>query len=190
MGEEQASSTMPCRHRSLLALDIRAQKLGFAAFAEPSRLLGCGIRKYGGTRQLLRDAVVQRITSLLDFYAPPVVVIRKPHVHSPETSRQVGKVINTIRIEAKRRSINVQIVSASTVKKFFSKSDPATKHEIASALAERFEDIAWKLPKKRKVWQSERHNMLIFDAVATGVAFFGSMLAENESIGHRSGYRE
>jgi hypothetical protein len=174
MGDGRPSSALRCRNRCLLALDIRAQKLGFVVFDGPTRLLGSGNRRYGGTKQRPRGAVVKRISSLLDFYEPSILVIRKTHIHSPKTSRQVGNIIDTIRIEAKRRSVDVQILSAKTVKKFFAQSGPTAKHEIASTLAGRFEDLAWKLPKKRKAWQSERHNIVIFDAAATGVAFFGS----------------
>jgi len=168
------------RSLSLLALDVRTQRLGFVVFDGPSRLQGWGTRRYGGTGQRLRDPVATRINSLLNFYAPPVVVIRKPRIHSLETSRRVGDVINTIRIEAKRRSANVHVVNAKTVKKFFTQSGLTSKDEIAPILAERFEEIAWKLPKKRKKWQSERYNMLIFDALATGVAFFGSKHASKK----------
>ena len=176
------SNTMHEWSLYLLALDVRAQRLGFVVFDGPSRLQGWGTRRYGGTGQRPRGTVATRINALLDFYTPPVVVIRKPRIHSPETSRHVGDVINAIRIEAKRRAADVHVVSATTVKKFFTQSGLASKDEIASTLAERFEEITWKLPKKRKKWQSERYNMLIFDAVATGVAFFASKHA-TEKVG-------
>jgi len=47
-----------------------------------------------------------------------------------------------------------------------------TKHEIASAIGELFVELVWKLPTKRKPWQSEDHNMVIFDAAALGVTLF------------------
>jgi hypothetical protein len=147
--------------------------LGFAVFEGPPKLLVWGIHKYGGTKQRLRDAVEKRILSLLDFHDPSILVIRQIRVHSPKTSRQLSHIINTIRTEAKRRSVDVHILSAVVVKKFFARSGQTTKQEIASILAEWFEDIAWKLPDKKKAWQSERHNMVIFDALGTGVAFFG-----------------
>lgn len=174
MGDGRSPSEMHSRNRSLLALDIRAQGLGFAVFEGPARLFDWGTREYGGTGQRLRDAVVKRISLLLDFYGPSALVIRRIRVHSPKISRQLRHIINTIRVEAKRRSVGVKVLSAKSVKKFFAQSGPTTKDEIASTLAEWFEDIAWKLPKRRKPWQPERYNMVIFDAVATGVTFFGS----------------
>jgi hypothetical protein len=173
-GEGHSSNTTHERSLNFLALDVRRQRLGFVVFDGPSRLQGWGTRRYAETRQPLRARVAMRINALLDFYTPSAVVIRKPHFHSLETSQHVKDVIRAIRIEAKRRSADVHVVSAKTVKRFFTQSGLTSKHEIACTLAERFEEIAWKLPKERKKWQSERFNMSIFDAVAAGVAFFAS----------------
>ena len=39
-------------------------------------------------------------------------------------------------------------------------------HEVAQAIAKRFPELAWHLPRKRKPWQSEPKKQLIFDAAA------------------------
>jgi hypothetical protein len=147
--------------------------LGFAVFKGPTKLLDWGIRVYNGPRQRTGNSLEKRISSLLDFHAPSTLVIRKIHVHSPTTAQQLARIIKTIRVEARRRSVGVHVLRAAAVKKFFARSGLTTKHEIALTLAEWFKDIAWKLPNKKKTWQSERFNMVIFDALATGVAFFG-----------------
>jgi hypothetical protein len=181
MGQEHISDATRHRTRSLLALDIRAQKMGFALFEEPTKLFDWGIRVYGGTKQRAKDAVENRISSLLDSYVPSTLVIRKIRVRSPKTARQLRRIINTIRREARQTPVTVHVLSAGAVMKFFAQSGLRTKYEIASTLAEWFEDVAWQLPKKRKTWQSERFNMAIFDAVATGVAFFGIEGFRNEA---------
>ena len=38
-------------------------------------------------------------------------------------------------------------------------------------LAEWFDELSWKLPPKCKPWQSEDHNLTIFDAAATAMTF-------------------
>jgi hypothetical protein len=164
---------MSIRNWSVIALDIRAQKMGFAVFKGPTKLLDWGIRVYGGPKQRARHAVEKRIIPLLESQVLSALVIRKVHVHSPKTVRQLRRIIKTIRMEARRRSISVNVLSAAAVKKFFAQSGVKTKYEIACTLAEWFEDLAWNLPNKKKTWQSERFNMAIFDAVATGVAFIG-----------------
>ena len=75
--------------------------------------------------------------------------------------------------EVRRRSVACHLVTTKEVRRFFRQYGGTTKHEIASILAEWFEGLAWKLPPKRKPWQSEPYNTLIFDAAATAMAFRG-----------------
>ena len=51
-------------------------------------------------------------------------------------------------------------------------SDATTKQEIAIAIAERFPELAPRLPRSRKPWMSEDYRMSIFDAVALALTFF------------------
>ena len=46
------------------------------------------------------------------------------------------------------------------------------KQEIAIAIAERFPELAPRLPRSRKPWMSEDYRMSIFDAVALALTFF------------------
>jgi hypothetical protein len=47
-----------------------------------------------------------------------------------------------------------------------------SKHEIASMLTQMFPELLWKLPPKRRVWESEHPIMTMFDAVAFGFAYW------------------
>jgi glutamate-1-semialdehyde aminotransferase len=47
-----------------------------------------------------------------------------------------------------------------------------TKDEIACVLVEIFPEMLTRLPPKRKKWQTEPHRMIIFDAIATGFAYW------------------
>ena len=69
--------------------------------------------------------------------------------------------------------MKVRWIPAKTVRAFFADHGAATKHAVASLLAEWFEELTWQVPAKRKPWQSERYNTLMFDALATGMAFLG-----------------
>ena len=51
-------------------------------------------------------------------------------------------------------------------------NESGTKQEMAEALAKQFPDeLASRLPEKRKAWKSEDARMDIFEAVALAVAF-------------------
>jgi hypothetical protein len=49
-------------------------------------------------------------------------------------------------------------------------------------LAQRFPELAAKLPPKRKIWQSEDYRMSIFDAASLGVAYFAAATSQAESV--------
>jgi glucan phosphorylase len=55
------------------------------------------------------------------------------------------------------------------------------KYTIASTLAQRFPELAAKLPPKRKIWLCEDYRMSIFDAAALGVAYFAAVTSQVES---------
>jgi hypothetical protein len=47
-----------------------------------------------------------------------------------------------------------------------------TRDEIAAVLARLFLDLHWRLPPKRRAWQSEHPRMAMFDAIALGLAYW------------------
>jgi len=62
-----------------------------------------------------------------------------------------------------------QVIPQKAVPQTFPASN---KHQIATAIAERFPDLLSVLPPQRKSWQSEDYRMSVFDAAAIGIAFF------------------
>ena len=68
--------------------------------------------------------------------------------------------------------VRVKSVSRAELKQAFAESGAGTKYEIAMAIANRFPELAPRLPRFRKPWMSEDYRMSIFDAVALAIAFF------------------
>jgi len=147
----------------LLVLEIRPRKAGFAVF-EGSTLLDWGVTSYDSATPAIR-----RIGSLLDLHVPSVIVIRKrPRLKHRLTG---ASIVQSIKRAAQRRSIRVRSLDAHGIRAFFKQRGCRSKDNTATLLAEWFPELAWRVPPKRKSWQSEPHNALLFDAVATAVAF-------------------
>lgn len=49
----------------------------------------------------------------------------------------------------------------------------SSKMEIARLLADRFPELAWRLPGERKIWSKEDSRMSLFDAVAGALVLHG-----------------
>lgn len=147
----------------LLALEIRPKKVGFAVF-ERSTLMDWGVTRYGAATSAMR-----RIGSLLDLHVPAVIVIRR----RPRSKHSLtgASILRSIKRGAQRRSIRVLSLDAHKIRAFFKQRGCRSKHKTAELLAEWFPELAWRVPPKRKLWQSEPYNTLLFDAVATAATF-------------------
>ena len=157
----------------ILALDVRAQKFGFAVFAGSNNLLDWGVSSYAPQYGPIDVTVGKRIVNSLEVFRPSVLVLRVPPAASGERDARIKTVMKTLIKEARRRSVSLRMLGRNRVRDFFLARGRATKQQIAVFLSERFPDLAWKLPPKRKPWQSENYHMTIFDAAAVGVAYFG-----------------
>ena len=154
----------------LLALELRSAKFGFVVFEGPTKLLDWGVRRIG-TRGNVRASVSVKIRPLVAVHAPSLVIYRSRRRLSAHAKRRFAALTQAIRSEAKSSSIKVRTVSPERVRHFYAAHGQSTKHEIAAWIANQFEELSWKLPQKRKAYQSEAHNTVMFDAAATGAAF-------------------
>jgi hypothetical protein len=155
----------------VLALEIRASKVGFAVIEMPGRLLDWGVRSLAGPREQLRSVVADRIATLLAFHRPYAVVVRIRKYHSRDQNRKFGAIVSAARTETRRHSTKFRTITSVQVKAHFALNGEMSKHDIAETLADQFEELSWKLPAHRKPYQTEARAMLIFDALANGVAF-------------------
>jgi hypothetical protein len=170
--EAVASQVRPIAR--LLALEIRPQRVGFVVFEGAASLLDWGVRGFVGEPSELTTIAAKKIGLLLDIYTPVAIAAREVSERETRTKQSRQSVLAAIRIAARVRSVKFHRFSEKKIRRFFSRQGCETKHQIASALAERFGSLSWKLPPKRKPWQSQHYNSVIFDAAATGVAFLGT----------------
>ncbi len=91
-------------------------------------------------------------------------------------------IVGTIRTETRRTSTKFRIVTTRQVRAHFAPLGLTTKHGIATSIAKQFEELSWKLPQRRKPYQSEAPVMAVFDAVANGIAFFWTQTPSSPDI--------
>lgn len=70
-------------------------------------------------------------------------------------------------------NVSVVVFSRQQVRQvFFADGGEGTKHALAEKMAKRFpEELGFRLPPKRRAWESEDSRMDIFDAVALALAW-------------------
>jgi hypothetical protein len=133
-----------------------------------------------GTRTFTSPAtLIERLEPIIAMFDPCVIVVRRP-CHKNVVHREGVKTnLRIIRMEATRRSIPMEFVTVHEVRGVFHESDKS-KDAIAATIVKTFSELHWKLPPKRKPWTSENHNMVIFDATATGLTY----LSRFDATGH------
>ena len=153
--------------KRILALDVRPRSFGYVVFEGSNQLLECGVKGFPNGVNAVQVPRSRKLEPLMEEFRPSGVVLREPGLR-----RNRKRFINSVREKAAGRRVGVRLLSPRAIQKAFGSQKCMARYELASALAERFPELAWLLPPKRKCWQSEDYRMSIFDAAAIGVAYF------------------
>jgi hypothetical protein len=158
----------------LLTVHVRPQRFGFAVFKGPQQLLD-----WGGSTCPISDGgsapIRKRISPLLEIYAPSVVIVREITKREGERYEDFRPIVSAIRQQAADYSAEVVLVGREEVRRAFGRFGKTTKYDIAAQVATFFPELIWKLPPPRKPWQTEHHNMAIFDAASLGITYFSRL---------------
>jgi hypothetical protein len=159
------SPTAPTGYARYLGLSVRSDGFGFVVI-EDTFALDCGVRAC--ERAQSNDCLAQQFERILKMYIPTEVIILAPGL--VEATAKKGGALKTIAERAKKKRISVVRPKAGSVTEYFRQLNAETKYEIALAVAKILPELAWRLPPKRKAWQSERRRTWIFEAAAAVIA--------------------
>lgn len=158
--------------RRILAISLRSRRFGFAVFEGPNRLLDWGMVFYPLNDGAQHAAASKRVASLLTLFTPSVVVVGRARPLNVRSDSGVRPILRSIRREASSRLIPVRLMKKTEVREAFRLFRAKSKHEVASLVVQMFPELLWKLPPKRRIWESEHPIMAMFDAVALGFAYW------------------
>ncbi len=167
-GEDEHSSRAMEVGR-ILAVDLRVSYFGYAVFETPAKILAFGVATVNSP-----DKMQLRISVLIKQFRPSVIVMRRLRVRSKRDRAHHASSTRIIRKEARSASIPTVLMSESKLWQFFHRLGKRNKYDVAALIANRFPDLAWKLPAKRKLYQPEPWTISLFDAAALGAAYLSS----------------
>jgi hypothetical protein len=150
----------------ILAVEIRADRLGYAVFETPKRLCDFGAAWFEAPL-----AARQRIARLLRLCRPSLLVLRGGMMRYPRNTRKRRLVARIARDEAKKMAIPSVRVSELELSSFFDPYSCRDKYDVAAVLVRWFPDLAWRLPSRPKFYDPEPRPMLYFDSIAPGVTY-------------------
>jgi hypothetical protein len=150
----------------ILAVEIRAGRLGYAVFETSKQLLDLGAAWFESS-----EAARLRILGLLRLSGPSVLVLRSVSPRRPRKNALWQSVARIAGSEARKLSIPVARVSERAFEAYFDRHSCRNKYDVAAILAVWFPEIAWRLPPRRRFYEPEARAMLYFDAVALGTVY-------------------
>lgn len=158
----------PQRPQRILAIDPSSKGLGFVVLETPHTLVNWGVKSV--QLQNKNADSLKKAKKLIEHYRPDVLVLED--CQNSRRHQRIQKVIAALQTLASGDHVQVVLLSQEQVRKVFFADQPGTKHALATLLAQEFpEELAARLPDKRRLWNSEAYGMGIFDAAALAWAF-------------------
>jgi hypothetical protein len=153
----------------ILAISLSARGFGFVVMEGQKTIIECGGRVADGDKNAQS---LTKMKKLLNFYWPGVLVLQDVEAKGSCRARRIKTLNRQIKQMADKHKIEVKLISGKQLRSLLLGNPRGTKQEMAEVLAAQFQDeLASRLPTKRKPWQSEDSRMDIFDAIALAVVF-------------------
>jgi hypothetical protein len=153
----------------ILAIALSYGGFGFVVMEGQKTIVECGRRVADGDKNAQSLAKTKK---LLNFYQPGVLVLQDVEAKGSRRYPRIKTLNRQIKRMAEKHKIEVKLISGKQLRSLLLGNPKGTKHEMAEMLAMQFPDeLASRLPPKRKLWKSEDSRMDIFDAVALAVVF-------------------
>ena len=154
----------PTKQVRILAIAPCTRGFGYAVMEEPKTLVDWGIRTVKGDKNA---QCLVHVEAMIALYQPTILVLQDHLDEDFRRSPRVRTLIVELNALARRRKIAVKRFSNAEVRVTLCGDADKTKHDMAVKLTDEFsEELASRLPPKRRAWTSEPYQMSIFDAVA------------------------
>jgi Holliday junction resolvasome RuvABC endonuclease subunit len=112
------------------------------------------------------------IKKLIVRFQPDVLVLQDVNAKGTRRAPRIKELHRKVVAFTKRRKLKVVKISGMELRKKLLGNPNGTKQEMAELLASQFPDeLASRIPTKRKAWTSENARMDVFDAVGLVVVF-------------------
>ena len=143
----------------------------YAVFDGPDTVLEWGSGEIWADGKKRGDFKNARIRTALRVSSPATVVVRKSQYRGSLDSPLKDRLLRQIKRDAEGYLIPVVMISHADIRRAFQLPRRASKYRVASVIAQRFPELRLKLPAERRAWEPELHSMIIFDAIAVGLAY-------------------
>lgn len=148
----------------VLALAPVSRGLGVFVIDLNGRPIDWRVREVRGFHKNARCQ--QAADELLDEFQPVALAIEDHRARGSRRNRRVGELLDLIAELGAERGITTTCYGFEEVRIALDLSPRANKDTIAAAVAARLPVLAPRLPKPKRIWETEAHGLAIFSAAA------------------------
>jgi hypothetical protein len=152
----------------ILAIAPTARGFGYCVM-EDETILECG---YKGARKNKNAKSVAKIAKLMNQFLPSGLVLQDLDAIGCRRAPRIKLLHQQVVALAEQHKCKIALLSGKQIRRSLLDNEMGTKHAIAETLARRFpNELAGKLPPKRRPWENEDGRMDMFDAVGLAAVF-------------------
>ena len=153
------------RNSAKLILAVYPNARGFAfVLFEEQRLVDWGIVEASAKER--EEHSFRKINKLIQRFRPDTLVLRE------EAKSRQGALFQRIMEIARDTELPTSVIARKEVRRAFASLSKPTRRAIVAEIVERFPMLRLFDPGPRKIWDSEKRQMGLFDATALVLAFF------------------
>jgi hypothetical protein len=158
------------RSRLVLAIAPSSRGFGYVIFADRGTPVDWGVKEIRADKN--RSALL-KIEEMLRRIVPASLVIEDWEHKTCRRSLRVKLLLKQAADLAEAQRVQGACYSRQHVRQFF-RPMGKSKDAIAAAIVKEIPAFRPWLPRKRRIWDSERHSMAIFEAAALALVHYGS----------------
>ncbi len=155
----------------VLGVHPTGRGFGWALFENAASPFDWGTVETNTTK---RKKTLARFEALLDRYQPAVLALEAFDGQAVRRGKRTKRVANAMADLAKAREIGVAVFTREQIAAVFTGAAGRTRQDIAEFVAHNIHALRDRLPPKRKIWESERPNLALFNAAACALAWYAT----------------
>lgn len=167
--------------KRVLAIDPITRGFGYAVLEGPHALLDWGLKGTSRWPEPRERWCLREITELVETYGPDRIIVEDCLKSRSRLGLRNQHLLKQVIQLADEFGIPTSRITRTAMRSVFVPAGASTKYQIARAIAERFPELGWRMPRLRKPWMSEDARMGIFDALAFALAFYARHQSKGNS---------
>jgi Holliday junction resolvasome RuvABC endonuclease subunit len=170
--------------RVTLAIAPNSRGFGYIAFEDSCVPLDWGVKDV--RRDKLRGSLRQ-VRELMAMLRPSIVVLEDVDHSTSRRSARIRRMTRKIAALVEEQRVTVVRCTKREVYAAFERLGAENKDDIAGLVAKMVPALAPRLPRRRRIWESEHYSMAIFEAAALAVLISQKAKARGSVVSTNAG---